>query len=165
MVWMLAGCKLPKTHFRLTGPKWSWQWLEPLTSNHSVSHSWAVSSEFGTYCLCMQPCSLARTYAARSYKQWVKRNLQTEKPDPWPLWMTEHAQLKFVMTECSKTQIRLTCHSCICVGSKPTQVFMWEHNILLGYSQMVTLRDLTLSHHLLELLGSVKYCWQAIKLQ
>ena len=32
------------------------------------------------------------------------------KPDPWPLWMAGHAQLKFVMTECSKTQIRLTCH-------------------------------------------------------
>ena len=28
------------------------------------------------------------------------------KPDPWPLWMAEHAQLKFVMTECSKTRIR-----------------------------------------------------------
>ena len=32
------------------------------------------------------------------------------KPDPWPLWMARHAQLKFVMTECSKTQIRLTRH-------------------------------------------------------
>ena len=31
-----------------------------------------------------------------------------KKPDPWPLWMAGHAQLKFVMTECSKTQIRLT---------------------------------------------------------
>ena len=30
------------------------------------------------------------------------------KPDPWPLWMAGHAQLKLVMTECSKTQIRLT---------------------------------------------------------
>ena len=30
------------------------------------------------------------------------------KPDPKPLWMAGHAQLKFVMTECSKTQIRLT---------------------------------------------------------
>ena len=30
------------------------------------------------------------------------------KPDPWLLWMAGHAQLKFVMTECSKTQIRLT---------------------------------------------------------
>ena len=30
------------------------------------------------------------------------------KPDPWLLSMAGHAQLKFVMTECSKTQIRLT---------------------------------------------------------
>ena len=30
------------------------------------------------------------------------------KPDPWTLWMAWHAQLKFVMTGCSKTQIRLT---------------------------------------------------------
>ena len=30
------------------------------------------------------------------------------KPDPWPPWMAGHAQLKFVMTQCSKTQIRLT---------------------------------------------------------
>ena len=32
------------------------------------------------------------------------------KPDPRPRWMAGHAQLKFVMTECSKTQIRLTRH-------------------------------------------------------
>ena len=32
-------------------------------------------------------------------------------PDPWPLWMAGHAQLKFVMTECWKTQIRLTRHT------------------------------------------------------
>ena len=32
------------------------------------------------------------------------------KPDPWPLWMAGHMQLKFVMTECSKTQIGLTRH-------------------------------------------------------
>ena len=31
-----------------------------------------------------------------------------KKPDPWSLWMSGHAQLKFVMTESSKTQIRLT---------------------------------------------------------
>ena len=30
------------------------------------------------------------------------------KPDPWPLWMAGHAQLKLVMTEWSKTQIRLS---------------------------------------------------------
>ena len=47
------------------------------------------------------PRSLARTSAARSFKQWVKRNAQTD------FWMAGHAQLKFVMTECSKTQIRL----------------------------------------------------------
>ena len=29
----------------------------------------------------------------------------------WPLWMAVHAQLKFVMTECSKTQICLTRHN------------------------------------------------------
>ena len=52
----------------------------------------------------------ARTFAARSYKQWVKSQEEPSdrKPDPWPLWMAGHAQLKFVMTECSKTQIRLT---------------------------------------------------------
>ena len=30
------------------------------------------------------PRSLARTFAARSYKQWVKRNLQTESQIPCP---------------------------------------------------------------------------------
>ena len=30
------------------------------------------------------PRSLARTFAARSYKQWVKRNLQTECQIPGP---------------------------------------------------------------------------------
>ena len=54
------------------------------------------------------PRSLARTFAARSYRQWVKRKLQTESQIPGPLWMAGHAQLTFVMTECSKTQIRLT---------------------------------------------------------
>ena len=31
-----------------------------------------------------------------------------EPAHPWPLWIAGHAQLKFVMTECSKIQIRLT---------------------------------------------------------
>ena len=49
------------------------------------------------------PRSLARTFTARSYKQWIKRNRLTESQIPGPSeW------LKFVMTECSKTQIRLT---------------------------------------------------------
>ena len=37
-----------------------------------------------------------------------KEEPSDRKPDPWPLWMAGHAPLKFVMTECSKTQIRLT---------------------------------------------------------
>ena len=52
--------------------------------------------------------SLARTSAAHSYMQWVKTNPSDRKPDPWPLSMAGHAQLKLVMTECSKTQICLT---------------------------------------------------------
>ena len=34
-----------------------------------------------------------------------------KKPDPWPLWMAGHVQLKFVMKECSKTQICLARHT------------------------------------------------------
>ena len=54
------------------------------------------------------PRSLARTSSARSYKQWVKRYLQTESQIPGPSEWLGMPQLKFVMTECSKTQIRLT---------------------------------------------------------
>ena len=54
------------------------------------------------------PRSLARTFAARSYKQWVKRNLQTESQIPGPSEWLGMRSWKFVMTECSKTQIRLT---------------------------------------------------------
>ena len=38
----------------------------------------------------------------------IQEELSDRKQDPWLLWMAGHAQLKFVMTECSKTQIRLT---------------------------------------------------------
>ena len=55
-----------------------------------------ASSEFGTYHL-------------SALIQVVSQDEPSDrKPDPWPLWMAGHAQLKFVMTECSKTQIRLT---------------------------------------------------------
>ena len=54
-----------------------------------ASLKWTASSEFGSYRLCEQrrfsPRSLARTSAARSYKQWVKRNLQTESQTLAPL--------------------------------------------------------------------------------
>ena len=56
------------------------------------TQKWAASSKSGTYRLCEQrrfrracaPRSLARTSTVRSYKQWVKRNLQTESQIPSP---------------------------------------------------------------------------------
>ena len=82
--------------------------------------NWTASSEFGTYRLCEQRrfrracasaqsrqnlrCSLIQAVSQEEPSDW--------KPDPWPLWMAGHAQLKFVMTECSKTQIRLTGLNC-----------------------------------------------------
>ena len=77
---------------------------------------WTASSEFGTYRLCEQR-RFRRACASAQSRQNLRCSLiqavsQEEpsdiKPDPWPLWMAGHAQLKFVMTECSKTQIRLT---------------------------------------------------------
>ena len=42
--------------------------------------------------------SLARTSTARSYKLLSQEEPSDRKPDPWPLLMAGHAQLKFVMT-------------------------------------------------------------------
>ena len=76
----------------------------------------APSSEFGTYRLCEQR-RFRRACASAQSRQNLRCSLiqavnqeepSDRKPDPWPLWMAGHAQLKFVMTECSKTQIRLT---------------------------------------------------------
>ena len=80
-----------------------------------------ASSKFGTYCLCEQrrlrrACASAqsRQNLCFSLIQAVNREEPSDrKPDPWPLWMAGHAQLKFVMTECSKTQIRLTGLVCL----------------------------------------------------
>ena len=77
---------------------------------------WTASSEFGTYRLCKQrrfrrACASAqsRENLRCSLIQAVSQEEPSDrKPDPCPLWMAGHAQLKFVMTECSKTQIRLT---------------------------------------------------------
>ena len=77
---------------------------------------WTASSEFGTYRLCEQ-WRFRRACASAQSRQNLRCSLiqavsqeepSDRKPDPWPLWMAGHAQLKFVMTECSKTQIRLT---------------------------------------------------------
>ena len=77
---------------------------------------WTASSELGTYRLCEQrrfrrACASAQSRQNHrcSLIQAVSQEESSDrKPDPWPLWMARHAQLKFVMTECSKTQIRLT---------------------------------------------------------
>ena len=77
---------------------------------------WTASSEFGTYRLCEQR-RFRRACASAQSRQNLRCSLiqavsqeepSDRKSDPWPLWMAGHAQLKFVMTECSKTQIRLT---------------------------------------------------------
>ena len=77
---------------------------------------WTASSKFGTYSLCEQR-RFRRACASAQSRQNLRCSLiqavnqeepSDRKPDPWPLWMARHAQLKFVMTECSKTQIRLT---------------------------------------------------------
>ena len=75
-----------------------------------------ASSEFGTYRLCEQRRFRRACAFAQSRKNLRCSLIQAvspakpsdRKPDPWPLWMAGHAQLKYVMTECSKTQIRLT---------------------------------------------------------
>ena len=77
---------------------------------------WTASSEFGTYRLCEQQRFRLACASAQSPQnlrcsliQVVSQEEPSDrKPDLWPLWMAGHAQLKFVMTECSKTQIRLT---------------------------------------------------------
>ena len=77
----------------------------------TVNAIWTASSEFGTYRLCEQrrfrrACAFAqsRQNLRCSLIQAVNQEeLSDRKPDPWPLWMAGHAQLKFVMTECSKT--------------------------------------------------------------
>ena len=73
--------------------------------------------EFGTNHLCEQR-RFRRACASAQSRQNLRCSLiqavsheesSDRKPDPWSLWMAGHAQLKFfVMTECSKTQIRLT---------------------------------------------------------
>ena len=81
----------------------------------SFNSIWTASSEFDTYGLCEQQ-RFRRACASAQSRQNLRCSLiqavsqeepSDRKPDPWPLWMAGHAQLKFVMTECSKTQIRL----------------------------------------------------------
>ena len=109
---------------------------------------WTASSEFGTYRLCEQR-RFRRACASAQSRQNIRCSLiqavsqeepSDRKPDPWPLWMAGHAQLKFVMTECSKTQIRLTGlilyplfllyiqHDCFIKGSHKYDVNLFNKN-------------------------------------
>ena len=82
---------------------------------------WTASSEFGTYRLWEQRRFRRACASVQSRQNLRCLLIQTvsqeepsdRKPDPWPLWMAGHAQLKFVMTECSKTQNRLTGPICV----------------------------------------------------
>ena len=89
-----------------------------------LHHQLDASSEFGTYRLCEQR-RFRRACASAQSRQNLRCSLiqavsqeepSDRKPAPWPLWMAGHAQLKFVMTECLKTQIRLTGLSSTCCG-------------------------------------------------
>ena len=94
---------------------------------HACTNSkWTASSEFGTYSLCEQR-RFRRACASAQSRQNLRCSLiqavsqeepSDRKPDLWPLWMAGHAQLKFVMTECSKTQIRL---------ARLTWTLMWSN--------------------------------------
>ena len=100
------------------------------------SNIWTASSEFGTYRLCEQR-RFRRACASAQSRQNLRCSLiqavskeepSDRKPDPWPLWMAGHVQLKFVMTECLKTQIRLAgllLYPPIEVG-QGTYGFWWE---------------------------------------
>ena len=89
---------------------------------------WAASSEFVTYRLCEQRRFRRACASAQSLQnlrcsliQAVSQEEPSDrKPDPWPLWMAGYAQLKFVMTECSKIQIRLTRSICWIAQSTKT---------------------------------------------
>ena len=98
-----------------------WSSRHAMWKNDKMNNdNWAASSEFGTYRLCEQR-RFRRACASAQSRQNLRCSLiqavsqeepSDRKPDPWPLWMAGHAQLKFVMTECSKTQIRLTRPNC-----------------------------------------------------
>ena len=94
-------------HIQIPGTHCIWNLMRTV---HITKNNWTASSEFGTYRLCEQRrFRRSRQNLCCSLIQAVSQEEPSDrKPDPWPLWMAGHAQLKFVMTECSKTQIRLT---------------------------------------------------------
>ena len=95
-----------------------------------------ASSEFGTYRIWEQG-RFRRACAFAQSRQNLRCSLiqamsqeepSDRKPDPWPLWMARHAQLKFVMTECSKTQIHLTgLNMCFGWGFSMKSYWQWSN--------------------------------------
>ena len=102
-------------------------------------NKWTASSEFGTYRLCeqrrfRQACASpqSRQNLRCSLIQAVSQEEPSDrKPDPWLLWMAWHAHLKFVLTECSKTQIRLTGLKCYYYATKEECVFLLQSTIFI----------------------------------
>ena len=115
---MIPVHRLPSTvqDCRLSGViTWSDINIYATLGRYICNMNWTASSEFGTYRLCEQR-RFRRACASAQSRQILRcsliqavshEKLSHRKPDPWPLWMAGNAQLKFVMTECSKTQIRL----------------------------------------------------------
>ena len=114
---------------------------------------WAASSEFGTYRLCKQrrfrrACASARSRQNLRYSliQAVSQEEPSDrKQDPWRLWMTGHAQLKFVMTECSKTQIRLT--RSICKRLTKIRFKNWNPKNSLNHSYLGRVKRICVFEH------------------
>ena len=87
-----------------------------LTLKRNPALKWAATSEFGTYRVCEQRRFRRACASVQSHQNLRCSLIQAlsqeepsdRKPHLWPLSMAGHAQLKFVMTECSKTHIRLT---------------------------------------------------------
>ena len=112
IMWQFSGILYPLTF-------WGSLAFYPALLNDFIKESieiWTASSEFGTYRICEQR-RFRRACASAQSRQNLRCSLiqavsqeepSDRKPDPWLLWMAGHAQLKFVMTECSKIQIRLT---------------------------------------------------------
>ena len=132
-IWKTELCKwwyYLRVQIRLFVKGWN-AWIKITPKYPIIFTTWTASSEFCTYRLCEQR-RFRRACASAQSRQNLRCSLiqavsqeepSDRKPDPWPLWMAGHAQLKFVMTECSKTQIRLTgltFHNCYnaCIGLK-----------------------------------------------
>ena len=109
-------------------------------------NKWAASSEFGTYRLCEQRrfrWACASSQSRQNLCCFLIQALSQEepsdkKPDPWPLWMAGHAQLKrwrnarrhkfawsAIYSQCFQTRSRQQC-ICIPVHSsiKTTVIFL-----------------------------------------